>query len=309
MSGTRLIHHALLYASAEQFLATAVPFVAGGLSNGDTVVAVTVDRNAALLREQLGVDASRLSFVAARGWYDTPGRTLAAYYELVDEVTARHGFLRVLADMAWAGDPVETSGWARYESVVNVAFAASPAWMVCGYDVSALPAAAVHGARLTHPELATGVDSEPSRVYTDPETYFAQHNEPLPPPPEEGFERVEFFADPSAVRRLVAGNAARLGLPSHRLDDLLVSVNEVVTNAIRHGAGHGHVRLWATGRWVVCDIADPGTAHDRFLGYLRSDTDADHGHGLWIARQLCDLMDIRTGGPGTTVRLYVRRAP
>jgi anti-sigma regulatory factor (Ser/Thr protein kinase) len=250
-----------------------------------------------------------VSYFAAPGWYEAPGRALAAYYDLVDEVTDRHGFLRVIADAAWTADPLETSGWTRYESVVNVAFAASPAWLLCGYDVSTHPAAAVAGARRTHPELAAGVAARPNPSYTDPETYYKQHNEPLPAPPEEGVERSEFFADPSVVRELVAAHSARLGLPPHRLHDLLISVNEAVTNAIRHGAGHGRASMWATDRWVVCDIADRGTAHDKFLGYLRSDAQADHGHGLWIARQLCDLMEIRTGEPGTTVRLYIRRAP
>jgi anti-sigma regulatory factor (Ser/Thr protein kinase) len=303
-----LIHQALLYASTEQFLATAMPFVTAGLRNGDAIVAVTTDRNAALLRERLGVDATSVSFVAASGWYDAPGRALAAYYELVDEMTSRHGYLRVVADAAWnAADPLEISGWTRYESMVNVAFASSPTWIVCAYDQSALPAAVVEGARLTHPELTVGAGREPNVGYTHPEAYYAQHNEPLPPPPEDGVERLDFFADPSVVRHVVADRSVRLGVPLHRLHDLLICVNEAVTNAIRHGAGHGQVHLWAAGDWVVCDVTDPGTAHDRFLGYLRSDARADHGHGLWIARQLCDLMEIRTGGPGTTVRLYFRR--
>lgn len=31
------------------------------------------------------------------------------------------------------------------------------------------------------------------------------------------------------------------------------------------------------------------------------------GHGLWVANQLCDPVEVATGRGGTDVRLYVRR--
>jgi hypothetical protein len=34
--------------------------------------------------------------------------------------------------------------------------------------------------------------------------------------------------------------------------------------------------------------------------------DSEGGHGMWITRQLCDFVEIRTLTSGTTVRLYIR---
>jgi hypothetical protein len=34
------------------------------------------------------------------------------------------------------------------------------------------------------------------------------------------------------------------------------------------------------------------------------DLASEHGRGIWMANQLCDLVQVRSGGHGTQVRLY-----
>ncbi|WP_433611473.1 anti-sigma factor RsbA family regulatory protein [Dactylosporangium sp. CA-139114] len=304
-----LIHQALVFDSAAVFLAAAVPFVTEGLHRGDTVLAVTSDENETLLREQIGADADRVTFLPAAGWFDSPGRTLDAHHRRIDALSGPTGILRVLGEPIWDGlDPLETSEWGRYESVMNVALADSRAWLMCGYDTRTLPPAIVDDARRTHPALAIGEQSEVSAAFADPTSYYAERNTPLLPRPERDVEWLPDFTDMASVRQFIADHAVRLGVPADRLDDFTLAVNEVATNAVRHGAGRGEVRLWATDRRVVCEIVDQGRAQDNFLGFLRSDPQAGQGHGLWIARQICDLLEMRTGGPGTTVRLHIRRA-
>ena len=51
------------------------------------------------------------------------------------------------------------------------------------------------------------------------------------------------------------------------------------------------------------------TARDGILalaGRRRPIPDAGRGHGLWVVNQLCDLVELRTGSTGTTVRLHMR---
>src|SRR6185312_9167247 len=48
----------------------------------------------------------------------------------------------------------------------------------------------------------------------------------------------------TALRHAVASCAAGAGLAGDRLDDFVVAVNELLTNAVRHGGGSGHVALW-----------------------------------------------------------------
>jgi anti-sigma regulatory factor (Ser/Thr protein kinase) len=310
-SGPRgLIHQALLYETADQFLATALPFVLEGLRRGDAVIAVTSDANAELLRQNLNGDGDNVTFIEASRWFDAPGRTLAAYHQHVDRLhRLQQETLRVIGEPIWAGlDALETSEWGRYESIVNVSLAAAPARIMCGYDCRSLPAAVLDDALRTHPELAVGVESQPSATYADPARYHSEHNAALAERPVDGIEQLTIYADLAPMRAFVAEHAPAMGVPAGRLDDFILAINEIATNAIRHGGGSADVRLWATERRVICEVDDSGTIADQpFLGFLRPDPHGERGHGLWIARQLCDLLEIHAGQPGTTVRVHIRR--
>jgi anti-sigma regulatory factor (Ser/Thr protein kinase) len=302
-----LIHQALLYETADQFLASAVPFVAEGLHRGDAVIAVTTDANAELLRQNLDSAADDVTFIEASRWYDAPGRTLAAYHRHIDSL--HRETLRVIGEPIWTGlDALETSEWGRYESIVNVSLAAAPARIMCGYDRRSLPTAVLDDALRTHPELAVGDATEPSAAYADPASYYAEHTGVLTEPPLTGVEQLTIFADLAPMRAFVARHAPHLGVPATRLDEFILAINEIATNAIRHGGGSANVRLWATERRVICEVSDSGTISEVFLGFLRPDPHGERGHGLWIARQMCDLLEIHAGQPGTTVRMHIRRA-
>jgi anti-sigma regulatory factor (Ser/Thr protein kinase) len=302
-----LVHQALLYDTSDDFLAAAVPFITEGLEHGDAILAITSDPDTALLRSSLGAAADDVAFLEPASWYDAPGRALAACYRYLDECLNDHDFLRIIGQPVWTDlDPLETAEWGRYESVVNVALASSPAWMICGYDNSAVPAEILADARLTHPEFAVGALRKPNEAFADPAAFYAERNRPLPAPPDHGVESMSFGPDPAPVRRFVTRYAVAMGLPAHRLDDFRLAANEVTTNAIRHGGGHGDVRMWRAGHRIVCEVSDHGTAEDNFLGHMPGDPTAERGHGLWIARQLCDLLEIRTNQPGTRVRMHMR---
>jgi anti-sigma regulatory factor (Ser/Thr protein kinase) len=303
-----LIHQALLFDSPAQFLAAAVPFIVEGVHRGDTVIAVTSTDNTRLLRERLDGAADRVTFLEPAGWFDSPGRTLDAHHRRIDALAGGNTFLRVLGEPVWAGrDDLETSEWGRYESVVNVALADSRAWVMCGYDSSALAGTILEDARRTHPRLAVGSASEASAEFTEPSSYYASRDTPLAPYPADGVEWIPVQPDLAPVRQFVAEHAPRLGVASDRIDDYVLAVNEIATNVLRHGGGVGEARIWATDRRVVCEITDSGTAAGNFLGFLRAGPGAERGHGLWIARQICDLLEMRTGPSGTTVRLHMRR--
>ncbi|MGC4803584.1 ATP-binding protein [Micromonospora sp. DT233] len=112
-------------------------------------------------------------------------------------------------------------------------------------------------------------------------------------------------AEVTALRHAVTCHAHAAGLAGQRLDDFVLAVNELITNAVRHGGGRGWLRLWQQPGRLVCEVAD----HGRGIGAARLD---DHrrpapetagGWGLWLARELSDAMQVETGAAGTTVRI------
>jgi anti-sigma regulatory factor (Ser/Thr protein kinase) len=109
----------------------------------------------------------------------------------------------------------------------------------------------------------------------------------------------------TALRHAVASCAGASGLCGDRLDDFVVAVNELLTNAVRHGGGHGRLTLWRDGTSVVCEVSDVGVG----LGDTRTDPenrprlDTPGGWGLWLAAELTDRMDISSDRNGTSVRI------
>ena len=59
----------------------------------------------------------------------------------------------------------------------------------------------------------------------------------------------------------------------------MVAVNELLTNAVRHGGGSGHVALWLEAGSVVCQVTDHGTGMDH--GPVKAQRPAADQPGGW----------------------------
>ncbi|MCK2212233.1 sensor histidine kinase [Actinomadura sp. ATCC 31491] len=306
----RLVHHALVYGSDGHFVSVTAPFCQEGLAAGDKVLAVTTAANIALLRAALGRDADDVEFVEAAGWYDAPGRTLAAYDRYVQVHQDGRRRVRVIGEPVWQGrSAAEETEWIRYESALNAAFAGQPAWIVCPYDERVLPGRIVAEARRTHPALLTPGGVRPSDAYVEPESFTCDADAlPLPPPPPDPLADFPFDGDLHLMRGLVRAAVAPLGMSEERVGLLLLAVNEVVSNAVEHGGGHGRLVVWAEGPVVVCDVTDPGRMERSLPGFRTPEPTATRGYGLWVVRRVCDLLEIRTGPAGTQIRLRLSRA-
>jgi anti-sigma regulatory factor (Ser/Thr protein kinase) len=88
--------------------------------------------------------------------------------------------------------------------------------------------------------------------------------------------------------------------------DLVLAVNEIAANTISHTAGGGVIEVWHTSEEILCEVRDQGHIPDPMAGRVRHDPD-DRGHGLWLVNQVCDLVELRSGAGGTSVRMHMRR--
>lgn len=300
-------HQALAYGSDEEFLAGTVPFVREGLSYGARVLAVTTGANIRLLRDALGGEAERVDFTDSSDWFPAPSWTLRDLYRYAHTFLRSHPGFRLLDEPMKPGrTALENTEWARYESLLNAAFAGAPVAILCPYDVRTLNAEVVAEARRTHPELLTADGPQLSPDYLDPAALSAEYDRGELPEPASTLERRPITrSNLGEIRRLVHQEGCRQGLSADRAEDVAVAVNEVAANAIQHGGGRGRLRLWTRDDQFIAEVSDSGGRIDDPLpGHLPPDPHTPRGQGLWLTRQLCDLVQTRSGPGGCTQRLY-----
>jgi transcriptional regulator with XRE-family HTH domain len=164
-----LVHRALIYDGEESFADLVAPFLAEGVSAAEATVAVTTPEKIALLRDRLGATGEQVDFCDSAEVYTTPANAIAHYHELIqrrlDEGAA---WVRMAGEPLWNGDAATVRAWTRYESILNLAIANSPATLVCPYDARALDAEIVGQAHATHPETITAAGVAASETYADP---------------------------------------------------------------------------------------------------------------------------------------------
>jgi len=103
-----------------------------------------------------------------------------------------------------------------------------------------------------------------------------------------------------ALRAAVAAHASATGLHRQRVYDVVTAAHELAANAVRHGAGHGQLRLWADGQALRCQVSDDGPDGQDTPGPDAA-WKSEHAHGLWIIDQVADHVVLDRGPAGTTV--------
>jgi anti-sigma regulatory factor (Ser/Thr protein kinase) len=96
------------------------------------------------------------------------------------------------------------------------------------------------------------------------------------------------------LRETVLAHATAAGMPEGRAVDMMIAVHELAANAVKHGGGSGRLRMSVTGRELICQVSDPGTAGTSPWPY-------EPGHGLWLVRQVADRMSVNHGPAGSQV--------
>jgi MEDS: MEthanogen/methylotroph, DcmR Sensory domain len=170
---TMLDHSAFPYRSEVQFQRTMGSFVAEGVERSEAVLAVTTGPNIELLREHLGAEARSVEFIDSSSFYSTPTAALAAFKAFTEDSLGRGApWVRILGEPIWSDrSEAEVRLWTRYESLVNLVFAASPLTVSCPYDERSVTPETLTQAHLTHPHTIGGTGTSQNPGYTDPGTF------------------------------------------------------------------------------------------------------------------------------------------
>jgi anti-sigma regulatory factor (Ser/Thr protein kinase) len=296
-------HEAFFYAGEEEFLAGTVPYLEEGISAGETVLVVLPEPRLRLIREALGSAVESVEFWHMDDLGRNPARLISAWQDFLRTCDPEKG-VRGLGEPISAGrSAAELEECELHELLFNLAFAKERSLTVmCPYDTSRLDDEVLAGAERSHPVCARPQGKSVSSSFSLEDLL----ERALPPPGRPAVTLPFGRSDLAMVRHLVAQCARSAGLSTRRNEDFVLSVCEVATNSIRFGGGKGTLDLWDEDGELVCAVRDGGRIEDPLVGRMRPSPDQPCGRGLWIANQLCDLVQIRSGDGGTEVRLRMR---
>jgi anti-sigma regulatory factor (Ser/Thr protein kinase) len=302
-------HEAMFYDGPEQFVAGAAGFIRDSIDADEPILVAVIAPRRALLREEFGPDAKQVRFLDMEEVGRNPARIIPAWRDWVAEHAPSGRGFRGVGEPIWDGrTSAEIVECQQHEQLLNTAFDGGPGWsLLCPYDTASLPADVLDRARHTHPAVVRAGVRTKSDSYPSAElNHAAMLAEPLPAPPDSQYRTGFGLADLARIRGLVAAHANAAGVAARRIDDLVLVANELACNSIRHGGGTGTLRLWRDSGELICEVHDGGLVTDPLIGRRSPDPHADGGAGLWIANQVCDLVQIRsTPQDGTTVRVHI----
>jgi anti-sigma regulatory factor (Ser/Thr protein kinase) len=307
--GSAFRHEAMFYASDEAFVDGTLAFIREGLEAGEPILVVVDRAKLDRLREGLGDDAAGEVRFADMGTVGAnPARIIPAWRDFVSEHAVPGRPLRGIGEpISPSRSTAELVECHRHESLLNLAFADTPGFhLLCPYDTSALDPAVLDAAAANHPHIRQNGVARESARYAGLEPVAAPFTEPLPEPSVRPRELAFRRGSLRSVRAFVAGCASSAGFTPAKLGDLLLAATEIASNSVRHAGGEGRMRVWREGRVLICEVQDEGRIEQPLAGRERPSDGQIGGYGLWLANQLCDLVQVRSFPTGNVVRLHMR---
>ncbi len=109
------------------------------------------------------------------------------------------------------------------------------------------------------------------------------------------------------IRDLVRIHGERGGLRGERLEDLVLAVNEAVTNVLDHGGAAGLITARGHSGGFTVEVADvAGRLTAEQVASARVDPTGSHGFGLWVIQHLCDEVTVVRTDTGSLLRMHMR---
>jgi anti-sigma regulatory factor (Ser/Thr protein kinase) len=299
-------HEAFFYANADELLVGILPFLRAGLDADEAMLVAMPRSSLRVLRGELNGEGDRIQFVDMEELGRNPARIISVWHDFVDPHLANGRGVRGVGEPIWAGRSApELEECERHEALLNLAFADAPAWsLLCPYNTSELNERVLRSAEHNHPWLCGAGSPRESDAYVGPPPHGPFAGELAAPSGVTAglsFEGGQL----AKLRTMVAEHARDAGLDAARVEGLVLAASEVATNSLLHGGGSGTITLWRDARHIGCDIRDRGCFEQPLVGRRRPSLGRSGGRGVWLANQLCDLVQIRSTPSGNVVRLQL----
>lgn len=299
-------HEALAYSSPADLAATLAPRIAAAAAAGDPVLAVLADDERSAVHAVLGNTADAVRFADPAAEHALPAFTVAARWARTNRRIAEPGGRALVVGQRLEALPgCGPNYWGRLDVALDVATAELPVTVLCPFST----AATQDLVRATHPHVGTPDGVRPGTGYRPPREAVLSF--PPPPPPDLGrpvAHRPFELGSLTELRTTVTTAGGAAGLTPDDVADLVLAVNELASNSIEHGPGAGVLRMWDLPDGVVAEVFDGGHLDVPFPGLTLPPPEGERGRGLWLASELCDVLQAWSErGAGTTIRVTMSR--
>jgi anti-sigma regulatory factor (Ser/Thr protein kinase) len=299
-------HMTLFYRGDEGFLQGTVPFLNDGLAAEEPILVAVASARIELLKQALGARAAGIRFLDMRVLGHNPARMIPAWRRFLEDHPCDGRSVRGIGESIWPGrTKAELTECQRHESLLNVAFDRGRAWrLLCPYDLDGLDDTTIEAARSSHPFIAHESGSRASDAYVRADMGPGPFHGTLPPA-KAPVAQVAFTCDQLAgLRQLLSEWASGFRLDLERTQRLVLAVNELASNSVRHAGGRGTLRMWKEEQTLLVEVRDAGHISEPLIGRMRPTPEQPNGRGVWLVHHLCDLVQIRSNDAGTVVRLH-----
>jgi len=296
-------HEAFLWHQQSDFTDGMVPFIEDGLDAGEPVMVALVPDHATWVRDALGDRSAQVTFIDMTKLGRNPARIIPAWQEFLDRHAGGQP-VRGIGEPIWPGRRREELLECQlHEALLNVAVDPEiPFWLICPYDVENLSSDVLEEARRSHPVLVEADSYQGSGTYGGrphvDALFSTELDEPVTAPIEISFGP----ADIGGLEENVVTELRAIGLAAEPASRLATATHRLAVCSLSRGAAVGRVRLWRQPHAFVGEVFDDTVVHDLLLG--RRVPFGEEHDGLWLANQLCDLVQLRSTASGTTVRVH-----
>ena len=236
-----------------------------------------------------------------------PAHIIPAWQDFTEN---HRGPIRGIGQPIWPGrGEAELVEAQFHEALLNLAVPPdTPLWLLCPYDTTTLPDGVIDEAQRSHPILADAGAYRGSTHYGGAHHATSLFGSRLPEP--AGPTTVIAF-DPDRHRHVdqLIQAAASAGVTADRAAKLAAAADELA--AAHHDNGHVRIRLWHDLTVVLCEITDPAVIDNPMIGRSATPTPGTvtdrRDRAIRLANELCDLVQVRSGPGGTTIRIHTRR--
>jgi hypothetical protein len=301
-------HEAFLWDGRAEFLDGLLPFIEDGVDAGEAVLVAATPEHQKWLSDGLGSRTPDVHFVDITELGRNPARIIPACQRFLQDWSGYGRPARAVGETVWHGRrPEEVLETQLHEALMNVAIDPElPFWALCPYDAGSVDADVLVDVSRSHPALATSTSYQGSRSYRGHDHAQSMFAGELPPMDGPVTAVDVTRASLGAAVETVTLQAAFSDLGSTQVVTLTHAIRRLAGESLARGARQATVRMWDRPDVLVCEVSDATVISDLLVGRRLPQSSGEDA--VWLANQVCDLVQVRSNESGTTIRLHMQKA-